>query len=388
VVRRILYDGLLDVEFSMINGPYFYPIQGGDYHVFPDGRVLLTGAHSLNDTVRGFTGTYHLIWFTNTGHLDTTRTHRRCGGSSAIYDIEPLADGKFLLSGVLSSYEGSPVGRIFRIHPDGALDTTFQTSIHWGQAVGYHQQADGKVIAAGRFLFQGDPDTLHLVRLMPDGQLDTTFNNHLRSLYAGEFGPESSVAWAGIRPLDDGRHIVHGGFTSINEQPRGGIALVDTAGHLLDAPFGEGGCGQYVYTTPSGSTLYGSIEGVTEAPDGSFYIWGAYHGYDDGTTNDPTQRMVSRLYGLNVGMGERAFVPLRIQPNPTHGPLSVTIPEAFRAHQAEVLDTHGRLVWSMAMGTHEGQAQLDLGAIPSGAYVLRLLDRNGMVRQGRFIIMR
>ncbi len=125
-VRRLTNEALLDPSFAqMENDPYFSPIQGGDYHVFPDGRVLLTGAHSLNDTVRGFTGTYHLIWFTNTGHLDTVRTHRRCGGSSAIYDIEPLADGKFLLSGVLSSYEGSPVGRMLPDTPGWCLGYDF-----------------------------------------------------------------------------------------------------------------------------------------------------------------------------------------------------------------------------------------------------------------------
>jgi hypothetical protein len=44
--------------------------------VYPDGSILMSGLHSLYDTARGFVGLYNLIWFTNTGHLDTTKTHR------------------------------------------------------------------------------------------------------------------------------------------------------------------------------------------------------------------------------------------------------------------------------------------------------------------------
>ncbi|MBK8499293.1 MAG: hypothetical protein IPL52_10850 [Flavobacteriales bacterium] len=64
----------------MNTGPYFLSLQPADYHVFPDGRVLISGTHTLNDPVRGFVGSYELIWFSNEGYLDTTRTHRNANG--------------------------------------------------------------------------------------------------------------------------------------------------------------------------------------------------------------------------------------------------------------------------------------------------------------------
>ncbi|MFZ1695179.1 MAG: T9SS type A sorting domain-containing protein, partial [Flavobacteriales bacterium] len=118
------------------------------------------------------------------------------------------------------------------------------------------------------------------------------------------------------------------------------------------------------------------------------YIWGAYHGYDDGTTNDPTQRFVSRLYGLNVGVPESELAPLQLQPNPTFGPLSVTLPANTAALHAEVLDANGRMVWSKALSAHSEQLQLDLSALSEGAYVLRLRLGDGSVRNGRFVILR
>ncbi len=102
-----------------------------------------------------------MIWFSNQGYLDTTATHRQCNGS--IDFIHELPDGKFLLSGVYTTYEGQPAGRILRVHPDGALDTTFNTSIYWGQAVGCHVLADGRVLAAGRFNCHSAPHSIEVV---------------------------------------------------------------------------------------------------------------------------------------------------------------------------------------------------------------------------------
>ena len=54
-------DNSFKVGISAI--PYYSPLQGGDYHVFEDGRVLVTGHHILSDSIRGFVGSYRLIWF-------------------------------------------------------------------------------------------------------------------------------------------------------------------------------------------------------------------------------------------------------------------------------------------------------------------------------------
>ena len=123
-VRRILPSGFLDPGWTEMNlGPYFSSLQGGDYHVYPDGRLLMSGVHQLSDTARGFEGLYSLIWLSNTRYLDTTKTHRYCDGS--IDYFKELPDGKFICSGGLTTYEGQPVNRVFRVQADGALDPTF-----------------------------------------------------------------------------------------------------------------------------------------------------------------------------------------------------------------------------------------------------------------------
>ncbi|MCB0765243.1 MAG: delta-60 repeat domain-containing protein, partial [Flavobacteriales bacterium] len=258
--------------------PLFAGLQGGDYHVFPDGRVLMSGAHTLNDPVRGFVGLYNLIWFTNTGYLDTTRVHRTSNG--VIYNFKEQPDGRFLCSGTMTTYDGQPVGKVFRIDAAGALDPTFNAPLPWGQAYAYHTLADGRIMLGGYFKPEGTTDTLCTLRLMPDGTVDPSFHP-VRG--AATFATGSPVPYVlDIEPLADGRCVIVGRFDQLEGEVRGGIALLDEHGDLLEDAFTGEGCGLYIYQSPSIDIPYKAITGITPAPDGSYYIHGGYHGYDDG----------------------------------------------------------------------------------------------------------
>ncbi|MBK9273487.1 MAG: T9SS type A sorting domain-containing protein [Flavobacteriales bacterium] len=378
LVRRLDAAGQLDPSFIlMTNSPYFSPGQGGDYHVYPDGRVLMTGVHVLSDSIRGFEGFYSLVWFSNTGYLDTTATHRKCDGS--IDFIHPLPDGKFLLSGIFTTYEGQPAGRIFRVHPDGGLDTSFSTTIFWGQAYGCHLLDDGRILAAGRFQISGDPDTLHLIRLMPNGTLDPTFNNHLSFEIDTLDGVSATVT--AVHPLGDGRIALLGGFDRVGGLVRRGFVLTDTTGQLLSTALGGNGGGPYTYM----NFTYGSIRDMVPAPDGGYYIHGSFVGYDDGTVNDTTQRFVSRLYGLDVGVRE-VEQPLAVQvvPNPSTGPVRVELPEAIGPATLQVVDAQGRVVRVQRVAS--GPAVLDLTGQAAGVYAVRVRNEAGRSGHARIVL--
>ncbi len=391
--RRLLPDGLLDPTFQHLNdnAPLFSSFQGGDYHVYPDGSVVITGSHTMNVPDSGWVGSHHMIWFNNDGTLDFTRRPRRGNGTISL--IVPQPDGKFLLSGAATTWEGVPKPNIFRVHADGTLDTSFTCAMGWGEAFSVTVLDDGRILMSGLFKTEfSSPDTLHFVRLMPNGELDPTFNNNLEVVtvpWLPPLWPGNPINW-GQRSfpqhtrLSDGRIVLHGSHYLIDGQDRLGIAMLDADGNLLAEPFGNSACGRYYYE-PYGF-LYGSINGLLEAPDGYIYIWGAYKGYDDGTTNDPTQRFISRLYGLNVGLEEQQQVQLEVFPNPSGGQVTIRLDHYSGGEEVEVRDAIGRTVLQQRLTG--ASAVLDLSQQVDGLYTLAVLSKAHVPVVQRVVIQR
>jgi uncharacterized delta-60 repeat protein len=396
-VRRLQGDGYLDPSFIGMNtGLYFTSSSGGDYHVFPDGRVLLSGSHTLSDSIRGFEGQYNLIWFSNTGYLDTTRTHRRANGT--IWEFKELPDGKFICTCSCTQYEGQPVSRLFRIHADGSLDTTFNAEVSWGNIFAYHPLPDGRVYVGGRYKRAAAPnDTLYLARFLPDGSLDATFN-HLNTLSTL---PGITGAPKVLRLYDwlDGRLFVTGVYQRVNGEPRGAICVVDSTGALtphMDT------CMPSAFSY-QGSTNAAVVE-MLPMPDGSgYYICGTYAGYTDGIINDTQQRFVSRLLvsELSVGGASQSLGEgprMRVFPNPVASGAPLTFafdpPQEFTPNgplRVVVLDALGRQVHEerVQLGSRQlanlpaGQAGLQLA---TGVYHLHLTDNTHWLAGANFVV--
>ena len=387
IVRRHLLTGWLDTTFPLLNSsPYFLSLQGGDYHVYPDGSLLVSGAHSVNHPDSGWSGLYNLIWFTNTGRLDSTRAPRK--GNGVIYRIQELPDGKFMCTGPMTEFEGQPTSYIFRVHADGSLDTTFQTGTFWGQAYAYLPLDDGRCYVGGTFKRSDTADTLQLVRLLPSGALDPTFNNHLR------FGIAPPITWqfgigvvSSITRLDEGRLIVTGTFRDVDGAQRGSIALVDTTGQLLDVHFNSPGCGPHTYQGFTDA----AIQDILFTDDGMAYIWGDYHGYNDGTTNDPLQRFVTRLYGPDFSTGVEARAEdagsVRVYPNPASSQVVVELP-TLHARNAELVlkDAMGRTVLHRNISGQQGQVVLAVESLAEGLYLLEVLGDGARVYSGKLVV--
>jgi len=385
-VRRLRPDGFQDHTFIEMNlGPYFGSVQGGDYHVFPDGRVLMSGAHVLSDTQRGFDGLYSLIWFSNEGYLDTTRIHRYC--DEVIFAIEAQPDGKFLCSGTMNSFEDQPVKRVFRVHPDGALDNSFDADIQqWGEARDYFTLSDGRIWVGGSLRLNSSEEIKSLLRFLPNGTIDPTFH---APQFAIEFDPFATIpVLFDILQISPERFVVTGRFDRVDGQERGGLAMLDADGNLVNDAFIGEGCGLYNYN----GSLYKSISGITPAPDGSYYIHGAYHGYDDGTTNDTTQRMVSRLYGLDVGVYERNIIRapyLKLYPNPSTNwtTAEIDLRAAPKNAVLVVQDITGRVLQRLVVGNRNTQLVLDSRNLAPGSYRVDLRN-DGTVLHSETLIVR
>ncbi len=396
LIRRILLpSGNLDPSFRVgyLTIPYFSILQGGDYHVFPDGRVLLSGQYLLSDTARGFVGQYSLVWITNTGYLDTTRVHHRANGP--MWEFTQMPNGKFVCSCSCSQYDGQPVDKLFRIEADGSLDTSFHTGVTWAITPGLLPMADNRLYVAGWMRREGvSQDTLRLVRLLPNGSLDPVFTRP--SFGAGELPLALGAVLSYIYPWSDGRLIVAGYYQMVNGQPRGGICMIDSTGQLLE-PFDGTRIGSFTYQ----SFTYGSIDFVTQDADGALLVCGAYKGYNDGLLNDTLQHFVSRLLIQDVSTGTTE-IPLptsaacfSVQPNPVSrsGSLQVAIdlPEYFTVQgslRLTITDALGRLVLEQQLATGARSANLPITgalAVP-GLYHLHLSDASRWISGATFVV--
>ncbi|MBK9419481.1 MAG: T9SS type A sorting domain-containing protein [Flavobacteriales bacterium] len=393
-ISRHFMDGTLDPIYVAPNSTLtdYAILQGGDYHVFQDGRALISGVYTYplgNDN-----DIYSFLWLDDHGFVDTTKIQRRADGS--IYWFKELPDGKFICYGGITEYEGTPVSLIFRIEADGSLDTTFNVPpLDLGEAYTYYPTADGKVVVGGFFHFVNAPDTVNLIRLLPNGQLDPTFNSNTD--YNANFINSPALYYYAsvscILPIGNDRLIITGGFDEVEGQARGGMAMLDSAGNLLDDYFTGAGCGEYTYypgVDTSNNYKYRSIDGIKPTADGEYYIFGAYQGYDDGTTNDTLQRFVSRLYGLNVGINELDKFnpkPLAIAPNPTAGSALLSVEAPLQNAQLTLHDASGRVALQMAWPAGSAQCQLPTGTLAPGAYVANVRTGANTRYSGRLVVL-
>ena len=345
-VRRMFSDYTVDYSYPG-DSPFISSIHGGQFYVYPDGKVLITGGHDLwsrQDT--SFLGPqYCLVRMDADGLPDSTFHHRQCQ-SGVTQQILRLADGKFLLSGVQNLYDGQPVGHILRVEADGTIDATFQTTVDYGYATDYYFYPDGRILCAGLFHTPEMPnDTVQLLRLMPDGSVDPSFNYNLRfQKFPGYEHPPATVI--GMYLLDSATLLIGGAFTNLNDEFVGGIAVIDTSGNILQDYFPGMGCDSLVFTVGLVPNLYLGLRDFEMGPDGMLYVYGSFHGFDDGYVNDPDQRLIMRLKQVNVGVEEQTqtSVAMDVWPNPGDDQLTIKTKGLFQTGRMIVRDVLGRIL--------------------------------------------
>jgi uncharacterized delta-60 repeat protein len=174
------------------------------------------------------------------------------GNSSKICSIIPLADEKMIVGGEFESYSGTARRGIARLNADGSLDASFTGSLDSGYLHQVIRQPDGKLIIAGNFGGLNGTGLSNLARLNENGSIDASF-----STGTGLIGRVNS---AELHP--NGKILIVGDFHRYNGIDREGIARLNTDGSL-DAAFNAG-------------AVAGSISGLLSQPDGKILVRGYF----------------------------------------------------------------------------------------------------------------
>ncbi len=225
----------------------------------PDGKVIVGGGV---DEI-GATEVNGIARLNADGTVDSTFTSATDFGA-AVVSIVLQTDGKILVGGTFSTINGTSRHGVARLNPDGSLDNGFdpgtggRRGFSAGRVWSLAEQTDGKVLVGGAFTtFNGGARNL-IARLQEDGSLDSTFNPG-----TGQDGTISSIA-----VQTDDKVLVGGNFTIDNGMNELGIARLNTDGSV-DSTFNDGIGGGYVVNSiavqTDGKVLVGGYEaGMTQ----------------------------------------------------------------------------------------------------------------------------
>lgn len=182
-------------------------------------------------------------------------------GTAQINAVIQGPEEKMYLGGGFTSILGVPTPNIARVFQDGVVDQSFNVGTGPNSAVRkIRVQSDGKILVSGGFTTFNGVARNNLVRLNQDGSVDATFNVTSNA---------SQLDVCDIQP--DGRILVCGDFTTINGSARKQVARLETSGSTdLSFDFGTGvptGQIRVIKVMPDGTMLVGgnfsSIGGTT-----------------------------------------------------------------------------------------------------------------------------
>jgi uncharacterized delta-60 repeat protein len=211
-IRKFSSNGEEDASFTSNIGTGFFPDNGLlDIKLQADSKIIVSG----NFTAFNGTAVKNLVRLNSNGTLDTAfQTNlgtgpSRTGSTNVNIDIVAVqSDGKILIGGYFTGFNGTSANRIARLNSDGTIDSTFMTNIGSGfssSVESFSIQQDGKIIVGGQFNSFNGTSVKRLVRLNSDGTLDSSFNIPTGTFYTA---PNSLV-------LPNGEIFVYG-FSSNN----------------------------------------------------------------------------------------------------------------------------------------------------------------------------
>lgn len=273
---RINPDGTIDNSFI----PYkpFYNYSGlSAAAIQSDGKILLAGngISTRNDSKSG------IIRLNSNGTLDNTFSMQGLlDDLSSIKTITALHNGKIIVGGYFTSWNGTSYTGITRLNSNGGIDPGFELTgngLHHyfsGSSTGVLtviENPDSSLFVGGNFIYYDSILSPGLVKLSPNGSFDTSF--HMDATF--NVNSNFIVQCLAITPQNK---ILVGGHFYIPGPPNAtykDVFLLQENGSLDTSAALSGPDMTKTFTA-------GGLSYVFTRPNGSFLALGSYSGYYDG----------------------------------------------------------------------------------------------------------
>ncbi|MBH8559365.1 T9SS type A sorting domain-containing protein [Hymenobacter negativus] len=200
----------------------------------PDGKVLVGGnfdAWLISPFQSQAFGNVHNLMRLNTDNtVDGTfnpQSHG-VGAENAVYALAVQPDGKALVGGAFTSYNGTPRNFLMRVEANGTLNNADSFTGINSPALALAVQPDGKVLVGGTFVnFNGSSTSSRLIRLQPDGTLNNADAPLAGATFAFNPGNVSGSTYTVRTP---------GTYTATATDPATGFAYPSNAVTVTFAP--------------------------------------------------------------------------------------------------------------------------------------------------------
>jgi uncharacterized delta-60 repeat protein len=205
----------------------------------PDGKILIGGQFNRPNNVKSC-----LIRLNSDGTTDNTfliSSFNVNNGSLFVYSIKLQSDGKIIIGGTFNTINGITKNKIARLNSDGTIDVTFNIGTGFDidstiNKIGV--KSDGKIIVGGNFSSYNGLGQNRLIVLNTDGTKDNNFNIGSGFYFSGWNGNNSASIGA-IEIQLDGKIIVGGTFSQYNGLNEKDIIRLNTDG-TKDSTFNIG----------------------------------------------------------------------------------------------------------------------------------------------------
>lgn len=250
-----------------------------------DGKIIIGGSFT---TYQGISAN-RIIRLNSDGSIDNTFVYGT-GFNNSVSDISIQTDGKIIIVGYFSTYKGGTVNRIVKLNSNGSVDTSF-TTVGSSTAMGIRnitKQADNRLLISRIFTTSGGSVINNdIVRLNINGTIDATFSTGS--------GFESSVN--SIKVAQDGKIYVAGDFLTYqgNSLTTKRIIRLNADG-TRDTTFSLGGTG-----------YSGTVIDIALQSDGKIISGGTFLGYNGSVNKYYINRLETTGNDDNFGLNGFAF---------------------------------------------------------------------------------
>ena len=266
--------------------PYWRRLAAGIYHFNFTSSVDHTKVVSMfqPDIIEN----YHTLAQINPGNdsnysfLDSrfAATANTAGGfNGVVRAIDYQSDGKIIVGGEFTDFNGNPVNYICRLNPDGTEDTTFTSNIGTGfdnNVNAIKVQSDDKILVGGNFTDFNKTAVNYICRLNSNGTKDTTFISNIGS------GFDNGVN--SIKLLSDNTIIVGGNFIDFDGSTVGRIAKLNSNGTYNSS-----------FTTNAGTGFDGDVLSLDIDSSDNIYVGGGFSDF-----NGTTVQYAAKMSGTGV----------------------------------------------------------------------------------------